>query len=634
MPFPPTSLQPRRPGRPGRPRKLRPFVVDKDNVYETVVEELKCVVFKTDTEGRWLYLSRAWTDITGYSVAQSTGQMLTKFLYPEDQDRVMDLFQPLIERSKEDCRHEVRYLTRRGGFRWLECHARLALDQEGQPDGIIGTLTDITDRKLVELQNRNLILAQECTADGIALLNELGEYTYLNQAHVKMFGYESAEDLLGKTWREIYHPDEVARIEEKVFAALTANGSWTGSATAKRLDGSTFPEELSLTLLPNGGLVCICRDATEKVGAAEALNASEARWQVAVESIRDGVWDADLTTGAVHLSQGWKALLGLSDDQLTTTWAELSALMHPDDVKDAAQTDDPHCILKTVQYDAEHRMRTADGTYRWLLVRGKALFNDAGQPVRMLGTAADISDRRQVHQQLLANLAREKELSEMRSQFVSMASHELRTPLAALTLTLEFLASYSTRIDATALEKGLASANDSARRLSSIVDDLLLLDRVNQGQLNCAAVPVNLADQIAMLASDPYFNDAQRKRFVITCNPPGLQARLDPQLLRYMLLNLLSNACKYSADDAPVMLRASQVSGAVVFDVEDSGIGIKEADQDRIYSLFFRGGNVGTTPGTGLGLMVVKRCVEAHCGTITLRSSAGQGTCFTITIPS
>jgi signal transduction histidine kinase len=137
-----------------------------------------------------------------------------------------------------------------------------------------------------------------------------------------------------------------------------------------------------------------------------------------------------------------------------------------------------------------------------------------------------------------------------------------------------------------------------------------------------------------MLASDPYFTDTQRKRFTITCTPPGLQARLDPQLLRYMLLNLLSNACKYSADDAPVILRASQASGAVVFEVEDSGIGISEADQDRIYSLFFRGGNVGTRPGTGLGLMVVKRCVEAHCGTITFRSSAGKGTSFTITIPT
>jgi PAS domain S-box-containing protein len=631
MPFRPSFLKQRQTGR--RPKACS-FVVDKDSVYRTVVEELKCVVFKIGIEGRWLFLSRAWTDITGYSVAQSIGQFFTKFLYPEDRDRVMDLFRPLIERRKEDCRHEVRYLTRRGGFRWIECHARLALDEDGQPDGVIGTLTDITDRKLVELQNRNLVLAQECTADGIALLNELGEYTYLNQAHVKMFGYESATDLLGKTWREVYHPDEIARIEEKIFAALTANGSWTGSATAKRLDGSTFPEELSLTLLPNGGLVCICRDATEKVAAAKALRASEARWQVAIESIRDGIWDADLTTGAVHLSQGWEALLGLSDDQLTTTWAELSTLMHPDDVKDAPQTDDPHCVLKTGHYDAEHRMRAADGTYRWLLIRGKALFDDTGKPVRMLGTAADISDRRQVYQQLLANLAREKELSEMRSQFVSMASHELRTPLAALTLTLEFLASYSTRINASALEKGLTSANDSARRLSSIVDDLLLLDRVNQGQLNCAAVPVNLADQMAMLAADPYFTDTQRKRFTITCTPPGLQASLDPQLLRYMLLNLLSNACKYSPDDAPVTLRATQLSDTIEFQVEDSGIGICENDQSRIYSLFFRGSNVGSRPGTGLGLMVVKRCVEAQHGTITFSSTTGKGTCFTVTLPS
>jgi PAS domain S-box-containing protein len=599
-----------------------------------VIENLNSTVFNTDAQGRWTLLNPAWTALTGFNVDESLGLPFTDFLHPDDRQAGANMLLALLRRSQEVMRQEMRYLTRGGQIRWVEVDARLLLSCEGKPEGATGTLTDITERRGIGEINRDLVHALEAAMDGIGLVNDRGEYIHLNRAHIEMFGFSEAEDLLGKTWREIYYPDEIKRIETDVFPTLIGNGSWSGLATAKRKDGTTFPEELSLTLLPNGGLVCICRDVTEKFRGAEALRASEARWQLAVESISDGIWDADLKTGAVHLSQGWKALIGLTDAELITTWAELSSRLHPDDQRVPQDATDPDCVLKTLQYDAELRMKANDGSYRWLQVRGRGLVDDSGTVIRMVGIASDVSSRKQIYEQLLSNLAREKELTEMKSQFVALASHELRTPLATLTMALEFLTAYRNELSEAAISKSLVNANEAARHLSGIVNDLLLLGRADQGKLECSRQLISVRELLVTLAVESQLPGSGKNRIKVICDPPLLQANLDPLLLRHMLLNLLSNACKYSSEKESVYLMARMIRNGVAFQVQDSGIGISAEDQSRVFSLFFRGQNVGAIPGTGLGLMVVRHCVEAHGGVISFESTPGKGTCFTIIISS
>jgi PAS domain S-box-containing protein len=609
-------------------------LVHENVIYRKLAEKMKTVVCKTDCEGRLLFVDRDWKEVTGFTVRESLGKGLSDFFLPDDLEKFSKQFSSLMQGLKDHCHLEVRSLTNEGGLRWLECFVMHTFNDSGKLKGAKVTLKDITARKQVESLNRDFMLAQEAALDGIALVNDKGEYVHLNRSHVEMFGFTSASELIGKTWREIYKDDEIARIESEVFPVLMANGVWSGMATAKRRDGSTFPEELSLSLLPNGGIVCICRDVTEKMKAAEALRDSEARWQLAVESITDGIWDADLKTGVVHLSPSCKGLLGMIGRELTTSLQELTARMHPEDISMLTDAAKLQSVMEIGRYDEEHRIKANDGSYRWLHIKGRTLFDAKGNPMRMLGTVSDISERKQIHDQLLTNLAREKELSELRSNFVSMASHELRTPLATLSLALEFLTAYRPELSEEAIEKSLTTANHSALHLSAIVDDLLLLGCADQGQLKCTTETISVWDHLSMMSSEAKLPGSHRHRINITCEPPDFEANLDPQLLQHMLVNLLSNACKYSADPLPVQLRARQLAEAIELQVEDSGIGISEVDQNRIFTLFFRGRNVGAIPGTGLGLMVVKQCVEAHGGNITFTSSINKGTCFTITIPT
>lgn len=472
--------------------------------YRSVVDNLKEVVFQTDAEGRWLLLNPAWAEITGFPVAESLGRVFLDYVHPDDRQLNAERFRPLIAREKDYCRHEIRYLTRDGGFRWVEVFARLTLDAAGNVTGTAGTLNDITDRKRAAEEIHKLVIAVNSAPDGIARLNAAGEYTHLNRAHVTIFGFTDEAELLGRTWREIYGLDETARIERDIFPRLMADGSWRGTATARRKDGSTFPEELSLTTLPDGGLVCICRDVSERVRA---------------------------------------------------------------------------------------------------------------------------------EQQVVANLAREKELNELKSRFVAMASHELRTPLATFSLGVELLRKHWARLTPEQVEKNLQTITASVQHLRSILDDLLLLGQSEEGRMRCRPVSVDLPAVCRKLADDVRTADRSRHPFAWEFTPAELEVRLDPQLLRHILTNLLSNACKYSPEGRTVNCRAAAEPGQVTLTVADQGIGIPPEDQPRLFDSFFRASNVGSVPGTGLGLLVVQRCVAAHGGRIEFASAPGQGTRFTVTLP-
>ena len=151
--------------------------------------------------------------------------------------------------------------------------------------------------------------------------------------------------------------------------------------------------------------------------------------------------------------------------------------------------------------------------------------------------------------------------------------------------------------------------------------------------MRCVPVPVNVPDMLGKLADETLTADEHRHALEIDCTPAELRASLDPQLLRHILLNLLSNACKYSPAGAPVRLAATVQGDRLELAITDQGIGIPPEDQARLFSFFFRARNVGGVAGSGLGLLVVRRCVEAHGGTIAFASALGEGTRFVVTLP-
>ena len=168
-------------------------LVISEKKYKTVVENIKEVIFYTDAEGLWVFLNKSWTEITGFSLEESIGQLFVNYVYPEDRDYNMELFLPLIRREKEYCRYEVRYLTKDGGFRWIEVFARLTIEENGDVSGTYGTLRDITDHKLAKaFENELLQMSPKLT--GIPLpeidnalnlsLSRMGQFLNADRAYI------------------------------------------------------------------------------------------------------------------------------------------------------------------------------------------------------------------------------------------------------------------------------------------------------------------------------------------------------------------------------------------------------------------------------------------------------------------
>jgi PAS domain S-box-containing protein len=245
----------------------------------------------------------------------------------------------------------------------------------------------------------------------------------------------------------------------------------------------------------------------------------------------------------------------------------------------------------------------------------------------------DISARKKAEAELLRALAREKELSALKSNFVSMVSHEFRTPLGVIMSSSEILQDYLEELDPGEREGHLRSIARNTRRMSELMEEVLVLGRLDAGKMDFNPAPLDLRILCSRLVDEVH--SATDRLCPIELNAgdvPG-EAHGDERLLRHILLNLLTNAVKYSEAGQPVDFVLHRDEGEAVCTIRDHGIGIPEADQPHLFNAFHRGHNVGQRPGTGLGLVIVKRCVELHGGKIAVKSKPGEGTTMTVRLP-
>lgn len=283
----------------------------------------------------------------------------------------------------------------------------------------------------------------------------------------------------------------------------------------------------------------------------------------------------------------------------------------------------------------------------------KPVKSESGKVVMLIAEARDISDRKRAEAEILKALERERELSELRSRFVSMVSHEFRTPLSTILLSSGLLQTYSAKWPEEKKQVHFQRIESAVKRMSGLLDDVLVIGKAEAGKLEFKPVAMELEKFCQELADELQLTVGNRHKLVFTCQSPCTEAKMDEKLLRHVLSNLLSNAFKYSPEGSTVQFELTCDSNFVppdslyfgqkpnflsaeklaVFRILDEGIGIPKEDQERLFETFHRGTNVGTISGTGLGLAIVKRSVDLHGGNISCHSEVGTGTAFTVTLP-
>jgi len=242
------------------------------------------------------------------------------------------------------------------------------------------------------------------------------------------------------------------------------------------------------------------------------------------------------------------------------------------------------------------------------------------------------------HDQLDRTLQTAQELNEMKTSLLYMIAHDVRNPLNFIIGTTQLLTKYKLTLTDEKTQELLDKTQAAAKGIDLLLDDVLLLGRVESGKTGFSLLPIDLAKFCNELVGEFHSSlklkpENDRVTLSFVNHSQSAMACLEVSLLRRILGNLLSNAIKYSPPNTEVIFELKVTETEAIFSVEDTGIGIPVADQGRLFDSFYRAKNVGRIPGTGLGLSIVKKCVDLHGGEITLISEEGVGSTFTVTLP-
>lgn len=241
--------------------------------------------------------------------------------------------------------------------------------------------------------------------------------------------------------------------------------------------------------------------------------------------------------------------------------------------------------------------------------------------------------RKRAEEEARKALERERELNELKSKFVSIASHEFRTPLSTVLSSASLIDQYNQREEKEKVNKHVQRIKSSVNHLTSILNDLLSLGKLEEGKIDVVMEPVAVADFLKDVEEELASTLKADQRLIIDHRAAPDVVDTDPRILRNILFNLISNASKYSESAKPIFVTSVKQGRTVLFVVKDEGIGIPDEDQKYMFDRFFRASNAGNVQGTGLGLNIVKRYVELLNGSISFVSEFGKGSIFTVKFP-
>ena len=365
-------------------------------------------------------------------------------------------------------------------------------------------------------------------------------------------------------------------------------------------------------------------DALAEVSAlAEKVESRDTRLEMMLSASGTGFWEWDIETGELTWSEAIYRQHGLEPGPPAPPFDEYIKTIHPED-RESFQTATASALDDAGVFELDYRVVWPDRSIHWTHGAGRLFRDDAGRPLRMIGTSQDITERRRILEDRDRLLADERRAGAFREAFVDVISHELRTPITTIMGLAQILARPGRTDDEVSRTALLEDVRSEAERLHRLVEDLLVLSRVERGRLEIEAEPIEprrLLERIVMHEG--------RELPSIT-----VETDLEPDLpivagestyVEQIVRNLLNNAAKYSPLGSRVVVSAHRAEGSVVVRVTDDGPGIPPASVERIFELFYRDPTSSRlVAGSGIGLFVCASLVEAMGGRIwASRPSAG-----------
>lgn len=471
------------------------------------------------------------------------------------------------------------------------------------------------------------------------------EHAYLgeaNDATAKMYGFDSAEPMIGMKLDEFMSPDDPENIAY-LTAFVETNYALSGvESHEKDNEGrDKYFRNSMVGIIENGRIVRAWgtqQDITKEREAIEALKHSEERLTLALESSSMGLWEWDIKNGKLFWSSELKKLYGLSPNT-HVTFDKYLEMIHKSDRTFVLQNIEKY--RKTGEmYQFEHRIVHADGSIHWMLSKGRS-YLVKGVPVRMIGTSTNIDEVKRATELANANALLKKQrlqllaINKTKDEFIALASHQLRTPATAVKqYTSLLLSEFAGPLNADQ-EQLLQVAYDSNERQLRIINDLLKTAQIDSSSYSLHKSKQRISDLIKDCAEELEDLFRERHQTLTFVSLTDDTFSMDASEMKHVIINLLENASKYSHPNTSIEVAMRHTNSHVEIAITDHGVGIDKPDQKRIFEKFTRVNNdlSDTVSGTGFGLYWVKRIIALHGGTIRVKSAKNQGSTFTIRLP-
>lgn len=465
-----------------------------------------------------------------------------------------------------------------------------------------------------------------------------GVFVEVNETFLCKFGFARTQ-VIGRTPVELdFWVDKERQREWK--RELEATGAVTGYEVPLRAnDGRVFTVLLSTYAVDIGGdlhFVTAGVDVSERKQAEAKLAERERQLRDSESRFRSVFHNSPAMQSVMRAADN--VLVEVNDSFLNKLGYQREEVVGKSPFELNAPEDLPHLFAIRRRLDEQRiiqsqeiRLRARDGRFVAVLLSMYPV-NIDGVP-HFVSAGVDITEQKRAEAELQNALAKERELSQLKSEFVSLVSHEFRTPLEIIMSSADNLQRYYDRLEAEQRDQLLRTINKSVRRMSGMMEEVLVLGRLESDRMTFKPVAFDLRAFCQRVCDEIQSATNGRCPIRLAMDSGIGDATGDESVLRHIFANLLSNAVKYSPEGSEVSFTVTSDGDVALCRIADRGCGIPQADQKRLFEAFHRGSNVGQIPGTGLGLLIVQRCVALHGGELTFESAEGKGTTFTVRLP-
>ena len=477
-------------------------------------------------------------------------------------------------------------------------------------------------------------LAMDSAADGISILGKQGEHVYANSAFARMMGFERASDVIGKSWREVYDERDVELLEDAIRDSLKEKGKWSEQVSLSRRNGSRIPVEMAITAMPQGGVVCLTRDISDRLRAERAHSETEAKYKMFVEQVAAVSYIAEVGLHGkwYYVSPQVEAIFGYTQEEWLAGSENWIRFVSPEDLP-LIEAAEENC-MRFKRFQAEYRFRRKDGRIIWVSDNAVFVPGSESHPL-MEGIIVDTTERHVLEDQL-----QQAHRMEAVGRLAGGVAHDFNNLLTIIKGYVEL--ALNRVVGNPDLRGNIQQIADAAERAVTLVRQLLAFSRkqvLKPKVLDLNSIVLNMDKMVRRLMSETI-----EMRTRVEKKLGAVKA--DPGQIEQVILNLIVNARDAMPDGGKLWIETSNVElhSAVAHDqalikpgpyvmlsVTDTGVGISAETLPHIFEPFYT--TKESSRGTGLGLSTVYGIVKQSGGHISVDSQPGKGTTFKVYLP-